>query len=81
LEHGIEEEILSYVTIAHYYLDYNEGELADPGTGPKMCIWIHTDTGDYFLEDNPYLAEDPLDTNFTYDFYNLARYAKKYGKN
>lgn len=78
-EHGIDEKMLSYMMIEYDYLEFKEGELIPPGTEPRMCIWIHTDAGDYFLEDNPYLAEDALDTNFTYDFYDLVGYSKKYG--
>ena len=79
LEHGIVEEILYYVILEHYYLEFKEDEVVPPGTGPTMCIWIHTNTGDYFLEHNAYLYEDPSETEFRYDFYNLAGYSKKYG--
>jgi len=43
-----------------------------------MCIWIHTDAGDYFLEDTPDLGT-PQDMGFTYTFYDLAGYMKEYG--
>ena len=77
-EHGIDEELLSYDIIEHYYLVFEDDELPLPGSGSKMCIWLHTDAGDYFLEDNPdYDNPDPLSTTFTYKFYDLAEYAKK----
>lgn len=82
LERGIDEEIVYYTIITHRYSDPPNTEPVPPGTQyNKMCIWIHTDFGDYFLEDNPYLAEDPNDPAFTYDFHDLAGYSKKYGEN
>ena len=77
--HGVEEQILSCVIIAHFYLETKADEPPPPGTGPMMCIWIHTDAGDYFLEDKPDLAASVLDTNFTYEFYDLEDYSAIYG--
>lgn len=74
---GIYEEILSYVIIEHITYEAKENELIPPGTYPTMCIWIHTDAGDYFLEHKA--NGDILDTDFTYDFYDLIGYSKKYG--
>ena len=79
-EQGIEEKIISYVIIEH---DSNKStwlKQIRPGDGiPQMCIWIHTDIGNYFLEHNVYLYENPHDTRFGYIFYNLSEYSRKYG--
>ena len=79
LEHNIHDELLSYTAIAHK--NYDDSEPRKPGTMPKMCIWLHTNNGDYFLESNAYLYADPHDTNFLYDFYDLNKYSQKYGGN
>jgi len=81
-DHSIEGEILSCIAMEYQYLspETDKQTPIPPGTlYTKMCIWIHTASGDYFLENNPYLAPSPTDTNFTYDFYDLAEYTKKYG--
>ena len=78
-ERGIDEELLSYDIIEHIYLEFKDDELPPPGSAPMMCIWLHTDAGDYFLEFSP--DYDNLhSTTFTYKFHNLSEYAKKYGK-
>ena len=81
LEYDINDELLSCVIIAHRNYNVKNGEPIPPGTAPIMCIWLHTNSGDYFLENNPYLYSDPRDTHFLYDFYNLKDYSQKYGDN
>ena len=76
----IDETLLSCIIIEHVYREFKEDELPPPGSAPQMCIWLHTDKNDYFLEDNPYLYDDPNEPNFLYyDFYNLVEYIQKYG--
>ena len=77
---GIEEKIVSYVIILHDNKKPKWWKQIQPGDGiPQMCIWIHTDMGDYFLEDNPYL---PFNKEFiNYNFYNLDGYSQMYGGN
>ena len=72
-------KIYSYVIISFPVNEAEKGELVSPGTYPQMCIWINTDAGDYFLENNPKLYEEPADTSFLYDFYDITGYLKKYG--
>ena len=74
-----EREILSCVFIVHDYSDTAHNQLSPPGMSPAKCIWIHTDSGDYFLELNAYSPENALDTDYVNDFYDLAGYIKKYG--
>jgi hypothetical protein len=71
LDHGVHEELLSYVTI-----EYSSKGLYKPSI--EMSIWIHTDAGDYFLEHNSLLYEDVHDTTFLYDFYDFAGFSRKY---
>jgi len=68
-EHDIDEEILDIAVICH---PNSRGGLGG------MCIWIHTDGGDYFLEDYLFPDGDPHDTTFTYLFHDLAGYSNKY---
>ena len=79
-ERAIDEEILGVFVISHPSLAQRNNTAAylPPGTGPVMCIWIHTNASDYFLEHKPDL-ENPHRTEFTYDFYDLQRYARRYG--
>jgi len=78
--HAINEEIRGVFVISHPSLAQrnNTDAYPPPGTGPVMCIWIHTNASDYFLEHKPDL-ENPHRTEFTYDFYDLQRYARRYG--
>jgi len=80
LEQKIENELLNYAIMAHTtYVHEGDGP-PPPGNQPQMCIWLHTDKGDYFLDHNPYIAESHRDPNFTFDFYTLDEYRQKYGK-
>lgn len=72
-ERGINEELLSCVIITH-----KDNQPILPGTVPIMCIWLHTNKGDYFLEYNAYLYKDLNDKHFLYDFYDLKGYSQKY---
>ena len=75
-EHGIDDEILSYVIISHStYSSQNDDQPIPPGNYPQICIWIHTDIGDYFLS----RPTNKDDSDLTYDFYDLAGYSNKYG--
>ena len=77
-EYDIEEELKSYVIIEHI----SPPTLLVLGSETrKMCIWVHTDLGDYFL-DHTYNPEfGPLDGDFNnqYTFYTLKEYRKRYG--
>jgi len=79
-ERDIENEILFCTAVAHTYWELKENELPPPGTSPGMCIWIHTVDGDYFLEHNASLSDNPHDPNFTFSFYTLEEYRQKYGR-
>ena len=78
-ERDINEDILSCTIFTYSEYSSNVNQQLLPGDGPKMCIWIHSDEGDYFLVDNPYYATDPHDTNYTYDFYDTASFIEKLG--
>ena len=65
--------------IEYYTYELMPWQSPMPGDGPEMCIWIHTDAGDYFLEHNAYLSDNPLVKEFPYDFFNLKEFARKYG--
>ena len=82
LERDINEEIISYVIIQHGRADslvtYSEGQTT-PSNTPTMCLWIHTDAGDYFLEHYFNLDSDPLDTNWAFQFQTFEEYSLKYG--
>ena len=82
LDHSIKANIESVTLFTHgiNIVSDNQSAVAAPGTYPKMCVWLHTDNGDYFLEHNHYLADGPLDVNFTYDFYDLVSYREKLNK-
>jgi len=65
LEHGIYEEILRVSIITHPNNNPVLGPTPPPGSNiPKMCIWIQTDAGNYFLEHHAFLSGDIHDTNF-----------------
>ena len=78
-ERGIHEHIESVQMIEHS-LSYLQTLLI--GQNRKMCIWVHTENSDYFLEYNyylQYLINDSPDECFSYDFYDLDGYRAKYG--
>ena len=77
-ENDIQEELLSYVIIEHEFIVLEEGELLPPQAWEQMCIWLHTDAGDYFLENDPYKGS-ANGTKFFYKFYDLEEYSQKYG--
>ncbi|MCL2391913.1 MAG: hypothetical protein FWC66_04800 [Oscillospiraceae bacterium] len=81
-EHGTEGEILSVIIIEHpdrMFELWDDG-LPMGGVGSTMCIWIHTDSGDYFLAFNSSLSEFPGDTTFRYDFHDLASFSQMQGR-
>ena len=77
-ENGVEESIISCVIVLHWTSVAKEGVLTPPGTGPEFCVWLHTDDGDYFLQRKVNL-NDPHDTSFSFDFFTLEDYVRKYG--
>ena len=84
LEHDIEEEIISYVIIVHGQLIRQGPASAEgqpqPSQTPGMSIWIHTDNGNYFLEQHNYINDPdwkPGSTDFTYIFHDLASFTYK----
>ena len=66
------QTLLNY-TILQYSWYESQEDYIPPGTGPQMCIWIHTKEGDYFLENDVYHG-DPFSTDFDYIFYDLEQY-------
>ena len=78
IENGVESKLLERTIFTHGAYNTSSGSNLS-GIYPKMCIWLHTDNGDYFLEDNPYLAENVLDTNYTYSFFDASGYMDKVG--
>ena len=78
LKHDIKAEVLSSIIFSHWQYAQSQSPGA-AGSNGKACIWLHTSSGDYFLQHNAYLAESPLDVNYTYDFYDLTGYIQKLG--
>ena len=78
-ENDISEEMIFRQIIVHNSILSNTEQLSTQDMYYDMCIWIHTENGDYFLHDNPYLTDNNLDTSFTYDFYDLNSYIIKLG--
>ena len=76
-EKGVEEEVLDWAIITHPYRKFYLFN-PPPGTAPIMCIWLHTDENDYFLEGNAQLLVNDPYAVFTYDFYTRNEYATKY---
>lgn len=72
-KNGIEEQLLNYTILSYDWYEPQEGVYIPPGTGPQMCIWLHTKEGDYFLENDVYHG-DPFSTDFDYVFYGLKQY-------
>lgn len=78
-ERNIDDEILSCVIIEYNKtgcVPANTESQTQPSSTPTMCIWIHTNAGDYFLENYFNLSGDPNDTNFVnhYVFFTLHDY-------
>lgn len=67
------QTLLNYIILQYSWYEPQEGVYIPPGTGPQMCIWLHTKEGDYFLENDVYHG-DPFSTDFDYVFYGLKQY-------
>ena len=77
-KNGVQEQLLSYAIIGHEYLVAKENEPRIPGSYPKTCIWLHTDVGDYFLENDSSVGSAYF-VDSTYKCYSLEEYSQKYG--
>ena len=73
LDRDIHEEVVSYNLIVHGKGDRRR----------KMCIWINTEAGDYFLEQKRNLSPEYRSSEDFRDhsaFFTLAEYRKMYGR-
>ena len=71
---GVFEKMLSYVFISHRTSGPESGGQPPPGTYPRICIWIRTDSGDYFLEN----LDNQGGNGLEYDFYDLTEFSQMY---
>ncbi len=78
INNKVEDELLSYVIITHSQYETKDNKPLPPGTYPVMCIWVHTEKGDYFLEFDGNLYDDSQDKTFRYNFYTLEEYMQMY---
>ena len=72
-DYGIEDDVISYVIIEHFHHD---GRWFLWNATRRMCFWIHTDNGEYFMIETALYENNPQST---YTIYGLDEYRKMEG--